>query len=458
MLAKLSTHGDLEEDARISACVASALMTRSPDQLQGVVVQLREILGVRRGPDNLTRQSGFALLALAEAGGSPQTGRLARRALDGVDLVPADLTTAELWSRTILSVARADRLDEAIRVVTVASDLSRSQRRASAELEYALVWGQLLAFEGSLPAAESRLTAALSLAEGQQWARRSDAIGFLVGVLADGGRLNDAEAIATSATEEETAPSPLDGHHLLEQRGRLRRLQHRWSEACADLQRASRWAEECGLDNPAVTGWRAEIALALSGMGRDVEAQRHAHENLDLARLHGGNSDIGRALHVLALVDSPEHRLELLEEAVLHLDSSPRRLLYADALVELGRALRKQGTLERARAALMQGADLAFRCRAASLQASALTELRLSGARPRRLAVTGADALTPSERHVVQRAAQGLTNAQIASELYLAEKTVEGHLIRAFRKLGVRSRRQLSEILNSSRGAASGLG
>jgi DNA-binding CsgD family transcriptional regulator len=459
MFAKLATSGDLEEDTRIIACVAAAIMTRSPDLLQGVIVQLRDIFGARRRPENLSQQSGFALLALAEAGGSrhggiPQTGRLARIALDGVDLIAAEPPMVELWSRTILSVARADRLDEAIRVVTDAYDFSRSQRRAAAELEYALVWGQLLALQGSLPTAEARLTAALNLAEGQPWARRSDAIGFLIGVLADGGRLTDAEAIATA---EESAPSPLDGHHLLEQRGRLRRLQHRWSEACADLQRAGNWAEERGLDNPAVTGWRAEIALALRGMGRDGEARRHAHENLDLARMHGGRSDIGRALQVVALVDPAEHRLELLDEAVRHLDSSPRRLLYADALVELGRALREHGSLERARSALIRGADLAFQCRAASLQASALNELRLSGARPRRPAVTGADALTSSERRVAELAAQGLTNAQIARELYVAEKTIEGHLIRAFRKLGVHSRRQLSEILSSD-GAASGLG
>ena len=46
-------------------------------------------------------------------------------------------------------------------------------------------------------------------------------------------------------------------------------------------------------------------------------------------------------------------------------------------------------------------------------------------------------------------AARGLTNSEIARELFLADKTVEGHLVRSYRKLGVRSRRQLKELLEA---------
>lgn len=53
------------------------------------------------------------------------------------------------------------------------------------------------------------------------------------------------------------------------------------------------------------------------------------------------------------------------------------------------------------------------------------------------------DELSPREREVVQRAAEGLTNREIAEELFLSHRTAEYHLGNAMRKLGVSSRREL---------------
>jgi DNA-binding CsgD family transcriptional regulator len=76
----------------------------------------------------------------------------------------------------------------------------------------------------------------------------------------------------------------------------------------------------------------------------------------------------------------------------------------------------------------------------------AQAEARLSegGGRLPRLQVTGVQALTAQERRVAELAAQDMTNRQIAQELYLTEKTVETHLSAAYRKLTIRSRRQLA--------------
>jgi DNA-binding CsgD family transcriptional regulator len=63
------------------------------------------------------------------------------------------------------------------------------------------------------------------------------------------------------------------------------------------------------------------------------------------------------------------------------------------------------------------------------------------------LALTGPDALTPAERRVAALAAGGQSNSEIASQLFLAKKTVEGHLARVYRKLGVPSRQELAEHL-----------
>ena len=62
---------------------------------------------------------------------------------------------------------------------------------------------------------------------------------------------------------------------------------------------------------------------------------------------------------------------------------------------------------------------------------------------PRRIALTGAEALTAGEQRVVTLAVSGHTNAEIARAMFVSEATVEGHLRRAYRKLGIRSRRDL---------------
>src|SRR4029453_14400545 len=67
------------------------------------------------------------------------------------------------------------------------------------------------------------------------------------------------------------------------------------------------------------------------------------------------------------------------------------------------------------------------------------------GARPRREWRTGVEALTPSELRVARLAAAGRTNREIAQELYVTLKTVEGHLSRAYTKLGIAGRAGLAE-------------
>lgn len=61
-------------------------------------------------------------------------------------------------------------------------------------------------------------------------------------------------------------------------------------------------------------------------------------------------------------------------------------------------------------------------------------------------AVTGAGLLTPQELQVVRRAAQGLSNREIAAELFLSPRTVGYHLYKAYPKLGVRRRAELARL------------
>ena len=126
------------------------------------------------------------------------------------------------------------------------------------------------------------------------------------------------------------------------------------------------------------------------------------------------------------------------------LEGAPNRLELARAQVELGALLRRRGRRADAREPLREGMDGAHACGAKPLAERARTELLATGARPRRLALQGTDALTPSERRVTELAARGLTNRQIAQELFVTTATVESHLRQAFRKLDVASRGELA--------------
>jgi DNA-binding NarL/FixJ family response regulator len=67
--------------------------------------------------------------------------------------------------------------------------------------------------------------------------------------------------------------------------------------------------------------------------------------------------------------------------------------------------------------------------------------------------------LTSREKQILTLVVAGLTNSQIASELFLAESTVKSHLSSAFAKLGVSSRSEaVAVILDPERGPGLGIG
>ena len=189
--------------------------------------------------------------------------------------------------------------------------------------------------------------------------------------------------------------------------------------------------------------WIFDAALCLARLGRYAEAQTAASDGLVAARHQGVPFRIAHGLRALA-ASRPERDPEpLLREALDRLDDSPWGLERAEVRLALGRHLLAVGCREEGAGLVRLAADSAHRSGAVRLGGLALAALRATGARPRRMAVTGEEALTPTEREVVRLAAEGQTNTSIAAQRGVSAKAIEYHLTHAFRKLGVRSRMEL---------------
>ena len=119
----------------------------------------------------------------------------------------------------------------------------------------------------------------------------------------------------------------------------------------------------------------------------------------------------------------------------------------ARALTDHGAALRRAGQRGQARTQLERGLDLAHHWGARRIASRARAELVAAGAKPRRDAMTGRDALTASELRVARLAAEGMTNREIAQALFITTKTASAHLSRGYRKLDITRRDQLAQAL-----------
>jgi DNA-binding CsgD family transcriptional regulator len=147
------------------------------------------------------------------------------------------------------------------------------------------------------------------------------------------------------------------------------------------------------------------------------------------------------ALRVSApFADDPAERLR---EAIASLRGAGAPVELARAQADLGARLRRAGHRAPAQRQLRAALETAERCGARCLSGYARRELLAAGARPRRTALTGPDALTGAERRVAALAAEGLSNRQIAQHLFITRATVETHLRHSFHKLGISSRTDL---------------
>ncbi|MBV9941438.1 MAG: AAA family ATPase [Solirubrobacterales bacterium] len=253
-------------------------------------------------------------------------------------------------------------------------------------------------------------------------------------------------------TDRSLHPETLHGSLTLLSRARLLSALGRAEAALEQLLELGRLPSTYGTTTPACLAWRSDAALITHQLGNQQEAHRLAEKELELARAMGAARAIGIALRAVALVQKAPD-VGFLSQAVRVLERSRAKLEHARALVDLGAAMRRAGERSAAREPLRQGHERAVACGATKLADLARTEIAATGARLATEGLSGAAALTPSERRVADLAAQGSSNREIAQTLFVTEKTVETHLGHIYDKLDVRSRHKLSDVLA---GAAAG--
>jgi DNA-binding CsgD family transcriptional regulator len=380
------------------------------------------------------------------AGGDREEAvRRARAALPG--LPPAEeSSTGRIFA--LLTLTFADELDDVFAEWGRALDRARERGSLLGVASACCMRCFAHLCTGDLAAAEADGREAIdavrssAIGIGLPWAS-----GFLAMTYLARGQLDAAErTLAEAAPAITLATGSGNRAAYREARAAVLLARGKFDEAARELLDAGAHFEEGGGVNPAFLPWRSGAALALAGSDRE-RAVELASEEVALARAWGAPRILGRALRAEGLVRGGEEGEALLREAVAVLEATPARLEQTRALLSLGAMLRRTNRRTEAREPLRAAHDLARRCAAGALEEQARVELQASGVRARPVEGGGAATLSASERRVVELAAAGRTNRDIAQALFVTEKTVETHLRNAYLKLGVRSRKELPASL-----------
>ncbi|HET6771323.1 MAG TPA: AAA family ATPase [Actinomycetota bacterium] len=392
-------------------------------------------VGAQRGMDR------EEVLALVEQG--LDGGRLLR---EGPELL--------FIGQILVALVGFDELERADDVTREMADLAR--RRGSVADFVVASYGRLWidAQRGDLKTAEGHLRSMVEacLEHGLTFVLPS-AFHTAVDLLLERSELADIAAMVESIELQPALARTVSGAFIPAVRGRLRVLRGDPETGVTDLRAAGEIFTALRFRNPIVEWWRSPLALALPAGSRE-EARSLVQEELQDARALGLPRAEGVALRAAGLLEGGKRGIELLNDSLKALEQVDAQLERARTLVELGAALRRANQRSASQRPLRAGLELAFRCGAQRLTERALEELRLSGVRPRRPAVSGPDALTPGEARVARMAADGISNKDIAQSLFVTSKTVENQLSAAYRKLGVNSRDQLRGALGGPEASA----
>ena len=221
------------------------------------------------------------------------------------------------------------------------------------------------------------------------------------------------------------------------------------STAAEYLRHASALSESAGYGEPGIVRYAGDEIEALLAAD-DFNAAKVSLERLEqrarqLNRVWANAvAGRGRALLTAASGDL-DGALEIASASLPLHDRIAQPLERGRLLISIGILHRRRKDRRAAREALGTARVVFDSIGASAWAARAIAEAeRISGRRPH------PGGLTPTEQHVAELAAAGLTNKEVAAEMHLSVKAVEANLSRVYRKLAIRGRRDLDARLQGS--------
>jgi DNA-binding CsgD family transcriptional regulator len=184
-----------------------------------------------------------------------------------------------------------------------------------------------------------------------------------------------------------------------------------------------------------------ETGLAGAALGRLAERALATGTPLALGLL-------ARSRALLAGGDDAE---PLYEQAIEHLKACRVRPQLARAHLLYGEWLRRQRRRRDAREQLRTAHEMFTSVGAEAFAERARAELRATGERARRRSAKAETELTAQEAQIARLVSEGESNRDIAAQLFLSPSTVDYHLRKVFRKVGVASRTQLARAMPAER-------
>lgn len=200
---------------------------------------------------------------------------------------------------------------------------------------------------------------------------------------------------------------------------------------------SSAWRE------PSIHGELPNAIEALVELGELEEARRllaELEERLSRIESPWGEASAGRCEGLILAAEGELAAAVLtLERALAVHEHLPQPFDLARTLLALGAIQRRTKKRRAAREALERALAIFEKLGATLWAEKARSELARIGGR-----AAAGDELTPTEQSVAELVAMGKTNKEVAAQLFITPRTVEGHLTRIYAKLGVRSRAELA--------------
>ena len=440
------------DDARAARILSlrSGALLRTGEAAHAVLSDAREAFRrAERAGDSALVVTTIARLGIAEAWAGEATSGLLER---GVEIERRLGLQHTYFDSARYSLSR--QLVQTGNTTGARAVLDELEREAAARGDEAsrtqFIWWLSVVewLDGRLQRALDHADAASELARQTQYAHARIWVGRAKTIietdlgLADAARASAEEAIAAS---RETS-SGLFELLAVGALGRLELALGNAEQAASHLRGLPEQLRDRGLRDPMLTVWAdaVEASIAVGERGR-------AHVSLEIYEADAERlacpwavAAAARCRGLLAGADGdPARALASLERALAQLERSAYPLERGRTLLCLGVVLRQTQKKRAAREALEQAVAVFDELGARLWGERARAELhRISGRAP------ASDGLTATERRVAELAAVGRTNKQIAAELFMGVSTVEAHLSRVYRKLGVR-RAELARTLEA---------